>query len=622
MINLLSTLLQKDYLDKRLTLLVLTISGLTTLGLALADINRSTMFLFSLILAIGILLTLRGWVRLTGIITPLISFFLLSYLIFQNYGLRDTAVVALPAVIIAASLLNGRWGTVVFGLLSLGMILVLGITESVGLLTNPLSWANRLEDYSVISFVIILIVVLQLTVLGRLNQSLQLARMELTERVQTEKQLEQRAEELELLYRTGLALSSGQNLYQALRAFVTELRHLMIADVFYIVYYDEQTDMISFPLYLTYHDELHFSSRKLQDKPGLTGVIIQTRKTLTLPDMTNPETQQRYQVINMVNMEIRSYVGIPLLIDKRIIGVLSIQAREPFAYTETQIRMVETLATQVAIVVEKSRLFEQLQQELVERKRVEAEVRLLNIELEERVRVRTLQLEAVNKELETFSYSVSHDLRAPLRGIDGFSFILEQEYASKLDATGQHYLARIRESTHRMNQLVNDLLAFSRLGRQEIHKLLVPLLPLLQEVVSDLQPEIAERQVKVTLANDLPSCEADPGLLRQVFANLLGNALKYSRTRKETQVEVNWKEADGTIIYYVKDNGVGFDMQFADKLFNVFQRLHRADEFEGTGVGLATVSRIITRHGGRIWAEAEVNKGATFYFTLTDMPPK
>ncbi|MCB9136032.1 MAG: GHKL domain-containing protein [Anaerolineales bacterium] len=305
------------------------------------------------------------------------------------------------------------------------------------------------------------------------------------------------------------------------------------------------------------------------------------------------------------------------MIKDRTIGVLSVQAREANAYTDAQIRMLETLATQVAITVDKSRLFDQLQQELLERKRAEAEARLLNTELEERVRVRTAQLEGANKELESFSYSVSHDLRAPLRGIDGFSFILEQEYASRLDETGQRYLYRIRESVQRMNQLINDLLTFSRLGRQELHKRPIVLLPLVQDVLSDLQPEFSGRQVDITLANDFPICEADPNLLRQVFANILGNALKYSRKRDETRIEVNWKNTDGEVVYYIRDNGVGFDMQYADKLFSVFYRLHRVEEFEGSGVGLATVHRIITRHGGRIWVEAEVDKGATFYFTLT-----
>ena len=240
----------------------------------------------------------------------------------------------------------------------------------------------------------------------------------------------------------------------------------------------------------------------------------------------------------------------------------------------------------------------------------------LNSELERRVEERTSQLELAYQELESFSYSVSHDLRTPLRGIDGFSNILEEEYASHLDEGGIKYLQRIRGNAQLMGQLIDDLLLFSRLGRQELKKQQVNPTELLQSVLESLKPELQGRVIEFSVA-DLPSCQADPVLLRQVFANLLDNAIKYTRLCETARIEVGREEYDGGIIYFVRDNGVGFDMRFADKLFRVFQRLHRTGEFEGTGVGLATVQRIIQRHGGRIWPEAQVNQGATFYFTLS-----
>jgi signal transduction histidine kinase len=245
----------------------------------------------------------------------------------------------------------------------------------------------------------------------------------------------------------------------------------------------------------------------------------------------------------------------------------------------------------------------------------DAALRKMNEELEQRVQARTAELRAANRELEAFTYSVSHDLRAPLRAMTGFSRILLEDYALQLPDEAQSYLRIIDNSAQQMGRLIDDLLAFSRLGRLELTKQPIALADLVRQVLEDLHAEHAGRQVEITLGN-LPICRAEPTLLKQVFVNLLGNALKYSRQRDVAHIEVGCQENDGTCIYFVKDNGVGFDMQYANKLFGIFQRLHRAEDYEGTGVGLAIVQRIVHRHGGRVWAEAVVDQGATFYFTL------
>jgi len=257
----------------------------------------------------------------------------------------------------------------------------------------------------------------------------------------------------------------------------------------------------------------------------------------------------------------------------------------------------------------------EMNSDITERKRADDELRRLKGELEERVVMRTAQLEAANKELESFAYSVSHDLRAPLRAIDGFCQILVTEHAPGLDGEPRRYLQRVSENTRKMGRLIDELLQFSRLGRQAMTRQPVAMADLVRQCLEELQGEREGREVEVILG-ELPPCRADASLLKQVWLNLLANALKFTRSRAEARIEAGSFARDGETVYFVRDNGVGFDMAYADKLFGVFQRLHRQEDYEGTGVGLALVQRIIHRHGGRIWAEASPDRGAAFFFTL------
>jgi signal transduction histidine kinase len=304
-------------------------------------------------------------------------------------------------------------------------------------------------------------------------------------------------------------------------------------------------------------------------------------------------------------------------VTRRVVATrdFSLRARKT---TQDEIgELVDALNDMLAEIGRRSEALEQsnrfLEHEMAERQHADAELRTLNEELEQRVADRTQELIAANKEMEGFSYSVSHDLRTPLRAIDGYSRILQEDFAGKLDGEGRRLLGVIRENSQKMAQLIDDLLAFARLGRKALSISEIDMKRMAEETLKEIT---FGGQAPALMLGTLPPANGDPSLVKQVWVNLLTNAVKFSGKREQPQVEVGGYSDGAHNVYCVKDNGAGFDMRYYDKLFGVFQRLHRVEEYAGTGVGLAIVQRVVVRHGGRVWAEGKVGEGAAFYFSL------
>lgn len=300
---------------------------------------------------------------------------------------------------------------------------------------------------------------------------------------------------------------------------------------------------------------------------------------------------------------------------------------EPIQNKDSEIRIFHTKKIPILDEEGNAKYLLGISEDITERKRVEDKIRHINAELEQRVKQRTAQLELSNKELEAFSYSISHDLRAPLRAINGYAQIIKEDYFQGLSPTAVNYFDLIRKNAIVMGQLVDDLLNFSRLGRMAFTKTKVNPVPIINNIIESIQPELVTRKVEF-LIDKLPCCRADAAFLKQIYVNLISNAVKFSKDKEKTLIKIGYqlssktsKEKRGSgksVVYFVQDNGIGFDMRYYNKLFGVFQRLHTADVYEGTGVGLAIVSRIVTKHGGKIWAESILGEGSTFYFTLEE----
>ncbi len=415
---------------------------------------------------------------------------------------------------------------------------------------------------------------------------------ELTVRVNFE--LQRRIQELYALNAAAQAGASAKNEDDLLEAVVETLHKSLYPDIVGVGLWDADAGLIRTHARAYRGVPAHIGLSAVRPGEGVVGIVAATRKPYRVQNADDPNYRP-------LDPEIRSELCVPILAGDRLLGVLNVESRHPNAFSDADENLLFTLAGQLASALE--------------RLRAEQKLRAINAELERRVALRTAELEHANRELEAFSYTVSHDLRAPLRAINSYTHIIKDDFSAGLEPEGVGFLDKVIAASLRMTRLIDDLLAFSRTSRQTLNKKVVDMRAVVRQVIEVLSPEIWSRKVE-WVVSDLPPAQADPALIQQVYANLIGNAVKYTGKREQARIEIGHFTQDGSVVYFVRDNGAGFDMQYADKLFGVFQRLHHEDEFQGTGIGLATVKRIIERHGGRIWFESEVDKGATFYFTL------
>lgn len=423
---------------------------------------------------------------------------------------------------------------------------------------------------------------------------------DITEQKFAEAAYQQSAEEMSLLYKLSLALSSGHDLYTELRAFVNELKKVMAVDAFHVGFYDEESDWFSYSLFLNDDEDLKLPPRSLRKTPGLTGEVIFTKQTIYVPDITQPEAQAKHNIIIVRDVGMRTYLGIPLISDDKAIGVMSVQSRKVDGYSQEHIRLIETIAAQVVITSEKSRLLAELQKELSERK------------------ILLQEMESKNAELERFSYTVSHDLRTPLVTIRGFLGYLEKSAHVGNMKAFQNDMQRIVKATDRMNQLLIDLLELSRIGRVLNEKKEIPFAELIHAAIENVQGRLQDKNIELKIQENFPTVFVDQARMIEVLQNLIDNAAKYMGEQKTPVIEIGWQEENNVHTFFVRDNGMGIAPEHHERIFGLFNKLD-ADS-EGTGVGLALVKRIVEFHGGKMQVSSEAGLGSTFSFTLPTRP--
>jgi PAS domain S-box-containing protein len=422
---------------------------------------------------------------------------------------------------------------------------------------------------------------------------------DITERKRAESELRRYVNQLSVINRLDRVISSTFDIEEVYDTLVLEMQQLFQFDRTSLWTLNEQGTEWQIVKQWTSGEPALMPKVWCKVEGSVVEWLLLNKRTLVEKRIGEQETWPENELL--AKEGIASRVAVPLIVRGKVIGAMTLASKNPDAYKKGDVGVLESLADQVGISMHNAMMYNKVGEHAAT--------------LEKKVKERTGQLEAANKELEAFSYSVSHDLRAPLRSIDGFSQIMMEEYSIKLDAEGKRILNIIRSNTQKMGELIADLLDLSRVTRDEMKTVRVDMATLASSVFREIASPDAQKQYSFSI-EALPDAYGDPSLLRQVWRNLISNAIKFTATKDVRRIDIGTRSEDGMTVYSIRDSGVGFDPQYTHKLFGVFQRLHTTEEFEGTGVGLAIVQRIVHRHGGRVWAEGRIGEGATFYFAL------
>ena len=536
-------------------------------------------------------------------------------------GVKGPAYTLLVLVVIGSGLFIGRQAGYITALILTLAGVGLVVAGRAGLLENLERPITDIASFLLASVTFFIAAVMIRIALDQVERALARAQKEVDERIAAEEEIRRlntdlehrvqertgelvasqekhrlRADEMSLLYKLSNSLAAGQDLYNTLLALQTEIIALFPVDAFYVAIYNPETGIVSYPIFFYKGAPTATVSRRLMDTPGLTGAVYYRAQTLYLPDLADKAVQEKYTPVNDQNLDLHTFLGVPLISKGRVIGILSVQSIQIDAYSPEQIRLVEAITVQAALAIDKATLLDQLQYELTERKKLIGE------------------LEDKNAELERFTYTVSHDLRSPLVTIRGFLGMLQKDLRENKADKAQNDIQRISSAADKMDTLLSELLELSRVGRIVNPPEVIDLTELIHDALDTVKVRLTSKDVEVSVQPCLPQVRGDRTRLRELFENLLDNAVKYMGNQSVPTIEIGVRDDEQQVIF-VRDNGIGIEPKHHESIFGLFNKLDI--DSEGSGAGLAICKRIVETHGGRIWVESEgLGMGSAFCFTI------